>query len=83
MVNIISFKKFSIIKRYFEQYRKVNDDGLWLIVQTNDLRRFVDTSGNPIHTFDELKNKILQKLTLMGYSNVCEIPDGMTVEYQN
>jgi hypothetical protein len=82
MVRILSFKKFAFIKRYFENHHTPDDNGVWLIVQTNDIRRFVNTTNERINTFDELKCIIQQKLNQMGYSDVNEIPNGMSVDYQ-
>jgi hypothetical protein len=80
-----NFTKFSHIKKMFKKCNKINHVTMWNI-QINGLTLFLNDRNNDlmvlrINTYNELENKIKDKLKLMGYINVDEIPKDILITY--
>lgn len=85
------FTKFSQIEKRFEEYNNItttrNSFTLWFVNPKNSLRQWVNGTGSNgfvvgIESYTELKEKIQDKLRKMGYSNVSEIPEDITITYE-
>ncbi len=86
------FTKFSQIEKRFDTSNnwhlvKKKSFTLWFLEPKNSLRRFVNgTDANgylvKIESYSELKEKIQDILRQMGYSDVSEIPQDITITYE-
>lgn len=86
MIEGPKLKTFKQVKYYCDKWRKDTDNEMWMVQQENGLRQWVnehDTDGTMkrISDYDELKEKIQNKLRQMGYTIVSEIPPSIIITF--
>ncbi len=86
------FSKFSQIEKRFDESNNWHlttkqSFTIWFVEPKNSLRQFVNETGEngfivAIKSYTELKEKIQDKLRQMGYDDVNEIPEDVTITYE-
>jgi len=86
------YTKFSQIEKRFDESNQWHltthqSFTMWFVNPKNSLRQFVNGTGANgfiigIESYTELKEKIQDKLRKMGYTDVSEIPEDITITYE-